>query len=97
MTQVTYNNSTTNFDQAIHKALKRIFGYAEFLGETKYQLQNGIVQVCPITEYRILLKNDEIFENRVEGDGIEDGTFLLKDYATKKTEKYIIIRQSTTI
>lgn len=96
-TTVTYNNSTTNFDQAIHTGLKRIFGFAQHIGGADYLIKDGTVQVCPISEYRILLKNDEMFERRVVGDGEEEGVIILKDYMTKKTEKHVVIRQSQYI
>jgi hypothetical protein len=98
-TQVTYNNSkNVDFEEATISALKKMFGYCKkskkFYGEYDIDNNGKRVQVCPVKEYRNLIKTDDIFANAVKQDGEEAGIILFKNYMTKKTEKYIVLIQN---
>lgn len=97
-TQVTYNNNSgLEFESAIIEGLKRIFGFCK-KDEKHYGEYNvgkcNRVQVVSVSEYRGLIRTDEIFASAVNQDGEEDGVILMKDFATKSTEKHIVIFQS---
>jgi hypothetical protein len=97
-TQVTYNNNSgLEFENAIIEGLKRIFGYCK--KDEKHYGEYNVgklyrVQVISVSEYRDLIRTDDVFANAVKQDGKEDGVILMKDFATKSTEKHIVIFQS---